>query len=71
MSYSPRKGRFRASSDSDLAGSFGDNYDDEDSRLISKFLSHLNKRKRKMSDRYDSDYEDEAVLQAKRKRKGN
>lgn len=67
--YPPRRVRYRASSDSDLIEA-EERFDDDDSRLINKFLSHLNQRKRKASERFDCDYEDDAVIQAKRKRKG-
>lgn len=66
--YPPRRVRYRASSDSDLIEA-EERFDDDDSRLINKFLSHLNQRKRKASERFDCDYEDDAVIQAKRKRK--
>ncbi|XP_033725582.1 uncharacterized protein LOC117315484 [Pecten maximus] len=66
--YPPRRNRFRANSDSDVT-EMGDHHDEDDSRLIKKFLSHLNQRKRKASDRFDSDYEDDAAILAKRRRK--
>ncbi|OWF55198.1 uncharacterized protein LOC110463052 [Mizuhopecten yessoensis] len=66
--YPTRRNRFRANSDSDVI-EMEERYDDDDSRLIKKFLSHLNQRKRKASDRFDCDYEEEAVIHAKRRRK--
>ncbi|XP_060075208.1 uncharacterized protein LOC132554893 [Ylistrum balloti] len=66
--YPTRRNRYRASSDSDVIET-EERYDDEDSRLIKKFISHLTQRKRKASDRFDCDYEDDAAIIAKRRRK--
>ncbi|XP_069101815.1 uncharacterized protein [Argopecten irradians] len=67
--YPTRRNRYRANSDGDVTEMGERHGDDEDSRLIKKFLSHLNQRKRKASDRFECDYEDDAVILAKRRRK--